>query len=343
MARGKMRISAVRRGLGLAAMLAVASCGAHGVAPGTKWVDTAPKAIRMVEVETGVTLEVLDWGGTGRPVVLLAGLGNTAHVFDSFAPRLVAKYHVYGITRRGYGASSVPAAGYGADRLGDDVVAVLDAMKLQRPVLMGHSIAGEELSSIGTRHAARVAGLVYLDAVYPYSYKGPDAGVLKAGIDGLGERVMQFAFVPPTEADIANFPALQAWSLLGRGVLLPEADLRETFVQDGRGRITQPRVPNAVPQAILSGEQAYGTLQAPALAICGIPHRYGRNFGKGDPAGAAIFTKDEERLLTEQADAFQKGNPTARVVRLPHANHYVFLSNPEDVVRETDAFVSKLQ
>jgi pimeloyl-ACP methyl ester carboxylesterase len=60
----------------------------------------------MVSVEKGVSLEVLDWGGTGRPLVLLTGLGDTAHVFDEFAPKLTASYHVYGITRRGRGASS---------------------------------------------------------------------------------------------------------------------------------------------------------------------------------------------------------------------------------------------
>jgi pimeloyl-ACP methyl ester carboxylesterase len=77
---------------------------------------------------------------------------------------------VYGITRRGYGASSVPADGYEADRLGDDVLAVLDSLHLTRPVLVGHSIAGEELSSVGSRHPEKVAGLVYLDAGYGYAY-----------------------------------------------------------------------------------------------------------------------------------------------------------------------------
>ena len=102
--------------------------------------------------------------------VCLAGLGNTAHVFDKFAPKLTDQYHVYGITRRGFGASSSPATGYSADRLGDDVLAVIDALKLARPVLAGHSIAGQELSSIGSRHPERVAGLVYLDAAYGYAF-----------------------------------------------------------------------------------------------------------------------------------------------------------------------------
>src|ERR1019366_2274860 len=54
----------------------------------------------------------LDWGGVGRPVVLLSGLGNTAHVFDEFAPKLAVGFHVYGVTRRGFGASSIPTDGY---------------------------------------------------------------------------------------------------------------------------------------------------------------------------------------------------------------------------------------
>jgi len=37
-----------------------------------------------------VRLEVLDFGGTGPPIVLLAGLGTSAHVFDEFAPKLTA-------------------------------------------------------------------------------------------------------------------------------------------------------------------------------------------------------------------------------------------------------------
>ena len=131
----------------------------------SEWRDPSSHRATMVSVDREVTLEVLDWGGTGRPLVLLAGQGNTAHVFDDFAPRLTSLGHVYGITRRGYGKSSVPQQGYDADRLADDVLAVLDALELERPVLIGHSIAGEELSSLAARYPLRAGGLVYLDAV----------------------------------------------------------------------------------------------------------------------------------------------------------------------------------
>ena len=115
------------------------------------WRDASPHTVEFITVAESVRLEVLDWGGFGPSVVLLPCGGNTAHVFDGFAPKLAAGYHVYGITRRGFGASSVPASGYGADRLGDDVLAVMDSLKLMRPVLVGHSLGGEELSSVGSR------------------------------------------------------------------------------------------------------------------------------------------------------------------------------------------------
>ncbi len=138
----------------------------------TAWtIDVSNHNVQFINVDRNVQLEVLDWGGNGRALILLAGLGDDAHAFDKFAPKLVAAgYHVYGISRRGFGESSIPQSGYSADRLGDDILAVIRALKHDRPVLVGHSIAGEEMSSIGSRYPQKVAGLVYLDAAYIYAY-----------------------------------------------------------------------------------------------------------------------------------------------------------------------------
>jgi pimeloyl-ACP methyl ester carboxylesterase len=136
----------------------------------TTWKDPSPHTTRFVSADDNVRLEVLDWGGSGRPLVLLAGGGDTADVFDDFAPKLSAGYHVYGITRRGFGASGFSARNFGADRLGDDVLAVIDALHLARPALVGHSLGGEELSSVATRHPERIAGAIYLEAAYPYAF-----------------------------------------------------------------------------------------------------------------------------------------------------------------------------
>src|SRR5690349_16209825 len=62
--------------VGILLALPLASCHAQA------WIDPSPHAVRFVEVEAGVRLEVLDWGGQGSPILLLAGHGDTGHIFD---------------------------------------------------------------------------------------------------------------------------------------------------------------------------------------------------------------------------------------------------------------------
>ena len=144
----------------------------------SSWVDPARHQMQMVNVADGVQLEVLDFGGTGRPIVLLAGFGNTAHVYDELAPKLIGAGHVYAVTRRGYGVSSRPQSGYDVARLGEDVLAVIETLRLEKPVLVGHSMAGQELSYLASEHQDWIAGLVYLDAAYRYAYDVPGDPIL---------------------------------------------------------------------------------------------------------------------------------------------------------------------
>lgn len=116
--------------------------------------DPSPHESRLVPVGQDLRLEVLDWGGNGTPLLLLPGGGDTAHVFDDFAPKLTNDFHVYGITRRGFGESGFAPLTSGADTFGDDVLAVLDALELASPVLVGRSIAGQERPRLGECAAA---------------------------------------------------------------------------------------------------------------------------------------------------------------------------------------------
>ena len=58
-----------------------------------------------------VRLHYIDYGGKGPVVILLAGLGSTAHIFDEFGPLLRQDHRVIADTRRGYGQSGDPADG----------------------------------------------------------------------------------------------------------------------------------------------------------------------------------------------------------------------------------------
>jgi len=307
----------------------------------TAWVDPSPHHALFIPVEKNISLEVLDWGGTGRPLVLLAGLGNTAHIFDKFAPKLTPEYHVYGITRRGFGASAAPSptgnATYSADRLGGDVLAVLDALKLNRPVLAGHSLAGEELSSVGSRHPERVAGLIYLDAGYSYAYYDRARGDLAIDLTELQKKLQQ---MQPGNSTVNQKQLIE--DLLGTILPAFERDLKDAQENPADDMPSPPVSAQVSPitVAVLRGMQKYTDIRVPALAIYAIPHATGQPF-KDDSARATADARDEA-LVDPQAQAFENGVPSARVVRLPHANHFVFLSNEDDVLREMNAFIGNL-
>jgi pimeloyl-ACP methyl ester carboxylesterase len=307
----------------------------HRATKRSAWqVDPSRHKVRFVTVDHDVSLEVLDWGGKGRPVVLLTGLGNNAHVYDQFAPKLVASYHVLAITRRGFGASSAPPGGYSADRLGDDVLEVLQALKISRPILMGHSIAGEELSSIGTRHPEAVAGLVYLDAGYAYAfYSGGD---LSFDIAELRRKL----------DDLEKGHARVAQQLLATDLPRLTKDLQR-IPKDADGPLPSGPTfvgppPPPVSQAIFAGERKFSAISAvPILAIFADPPYNGPRPAP-DPAAQAAREAQGKAIVEPQVVAFEEAMPAAHVVRLAHANHYVFRSNEADVLREVNAFIAGL-
>jgi len=94
-------------------------------------------------------------------------------------------------------------------------------------------------------------------------------------------------------------------------------------------------------RAIQMGEQKYTNIPVPILAIYAVPHDFGPVPGF-DAAARAAFEAADEATTGAQAKAFESGVPSARVVRLPHANHGVFLSNEADVLREMNAFLGSL-
>jgi len=297
------------------------------------WRDSAPHAVRFVSVEPGVRLEVLDWGGTGVPVVLLAGY-NTAHVYDTFAPKLSRFAHVYGITRRGFGASSAPDAGYGAQRSADDVLGALDELHIRRPILVGHSFGGQDLDVIGSQSGERVRGLVYLNS-------GEDAT--------LGADIWKVIGVDPKELDQLRDKLPLAFKSL-RGHELPESELRQLFDFKPDGTRGAYKVPNRVRDAMFKGcvKPDFERVSVPALALF--------------PTG---LTPEEAVLRYKPANSVERGSLEKTVAinnsirqehidelkRIPHihirevvdADYYIWLTNEADIVKEIHSFLAQLK
>ena len=309
--------------------------------------DASPHKATFVTVEPGVKLQVLDWGGTGRPLVFLAGLGGTAHSFDTFALNFTGRYHVFGVTRRGYAPSDMPApAGdnYAAHRLGDDVLSVLDQLKLESPVLVGHSFAGEEMSSVGSRFPNRVAGLIYLDAAFRYAFSPVDRGdfqidtlELKRRLDAVTNAISPgetraaigeiLKVLPQYEKDLA-----QQTKEMANVAVMPPAEYAAE-------KAAHSTLEGRIEDAALHGERRYTSIKCPVLAIFALPH------DRGLPPGPERDAADagEMKYNGFMAADFQAGVPTAHVVRIPHAKHGIYISNEAQVVREMNAFLEGLR
>jgi non-heme chloroperoxidase len=287
-------------------------CVSFAVA-GHAQVDSTPHKIQFVTLEKTVKIEVLDWGGSGQPLVLLPGLGDTAHVFDSFALKLTPSYHVFGITPRGFGASSAPPpepANYSADRLGDDVISVIDTLKLNRPILAGHSVAGEVLSAVASRHADRVSALIYIDAGYAYALYDIAHGDLVLDCMTLRNKLEEFHLgtLPrnPKQVDELLIDIHQL-----------EHELQQRHEEDLSQNSPPHPIDNPISVTLLDGQQRFTEISPPVLAIFNVPR-------------SPVF----RRTMEGQAKAFQAQVPHARIVRQ---------SKADEVVSEMNTFIASSQ
>jgi pimeloyl-ACP methyl ester carboxylesterase len=296
--------------------------------------------VQFVPVEKDVRLEVLDWGGQGQPLVFLAGGGLDAHEFDDFAPKFTATHHVYAITRRGFGASSAPTpdgSNYSGDRYGDDVLAVMEALKIDHPVLIGHSLGGAELSSVASRFPDKVAGLIYLDAAYSYAFYSESVGDPILDLLDLHQRLTSVLSVG--YGDAASLHELeQVTARLDKDLRRMEATRKLMPPQPPRPATQLP--PTAL--AYARGHKKYTELHGvPILAIFADPHDHGALYQDNPAARAAVIANDRETTDAE-INAFQAGVPSAHIVRIPNADHFLFRSNEADVMREMNAFLASL-
>jgi pimeloyl-ACP methyl ester carboxylesterase len=305
------------------------------------WVDPSPHAVRITSVEPGTSIEVLDWGGSGRALVLLAQLGDTAHIYDDWAPRLARSYRVLGVTRRGYGDSAAPTnASLSTDRLGTDIIAIIDALKVQTPILVGHAFAGEEMSWIGSRHPDRLAGLIYVDAAYDRTRIGEEAAMMRR-------------IPPPTPMrpeDMESATALTRSMSAGIGFPIPESEIRQIARFAPDGRVIGERTPPSVQQRALAGMMPvnYASIGVPALALyakrtstdvapaCRAPADDSIRQACGE-----LFDWTSKQLARSQALVKTIGART-EIIELPGTNAFVFLAYEREITQAIDRFVAAL-
>lgn len=266
----------------------------------------------------GVKLHYLDWGGTGSVLLMLSGFGVSAHDFSDFAPRFTDRFHVIGLTRRGFGDSEKPATGYDIATRVEDIRQFLDALKVEEVSIVGHSMAGDEMTMFATLHSRRVKKLIYLDAAYNRE-RASDVLLTDPGLPPLWKRLTLEANGSPEAAKIVvkDMPPPEEWATWTACVRAMDA-----FRPD------------------------YAKVEAPALAFYAVPEHYATIPIPKDADEATRrkldewWTKEYIPYIRASVEQFRREAPRGQVVEMKDATHYIFRGRTADeVVRKAREFL----
>ncbi|MGH9905217.1 MAG: alpha/beta fold hydrolase [Pyrinomonadaceae bacterium] len=292
----------------------------------------------------GVKLHYLDWGGKGKAILFLAGAGHSAYIFSDLAPQLTDRFRVLGLTRRGHGQSEQPAIGYDTATLVEDIRQFLTALKIKRVTLIGHSMAGDEMTHFAGLYPERIDKLVYLDAAY-------DRSQISEGylLSSLAET---FALLAPTKQDFASVESWRNWlqhKRYGFWSAALEADMQQTIKITPQG--IRSVMSDEVVQALARGTETFHPdftkVKAPAPSFYAVT-TMATFFWLNNDSDPQIRQKTQSFLDTwlipnqrKQIERFKQETGKGKVIEMPGVSHFLFIQKQPEVVREIRAFLLK--
>jgi pimeloyl-ACP methyl ester carboxylesterase len=258
---------------------------------------------KVVELD-GLKFHYLDWGGDGPPILMLHGFTGHAHSWDKTAAALSDRYHVLALDQRGHGDTDW-AARYGTAPMVDDVGRFLDALGLDRIVLMGLSMGGMVSYTFAAAHPERIERLIILDI-------GPE-------IDRTGMKRITAGLTEPDVFETEDEAVAQARAANPRPT---DADLYHRVSHNLRktadGKLTYKwdkalRDGTATRDDYTSDDQweAWRKLRGPILLVRG--------------ADSDILSEETTKRMLEE-------NPNARLATVADCGHSITLDRPEGLI-----------
>ncbi len=285
-------------------------------------------------------LNYLDYGGNANnndvAIVLLPGLTDTTHIFDDLAPHFRRDYPTYALTRRGCGDSDKSASGdYSTDSRVADLAGFLDALKIKKAILIGHSLAGDELTAFAAKYPARVAALVYLEAAYDRS-QGPFGAFAHI----TPAQATLIASTPPTALkSIDAYTAYSKQITQGAWSTAADANMRDRITIQPDGSIVEKTPADVTGKLLIATATAHpdeSQVKAPALCLFATFPSPADMEKQGLPAAAAQSANDWQ----SQSIAAAKSQMHAQVIAYPAGtSHYLFIQYSDRAAGEIQAFL----
>jgi non-heme chloroperoxidase len=258
--------------------------------------------VAYLEVSEGKSIYFEHYAGQGRPVVLSHGWGMSCRAWDTLLPVLVTQGHeVVTYDHRGCGSSDKDFADVSIDALGSDVVALVDHLSLQAPVLNGWSLGGPVVVDAASKLGDRLGGLVSTVGATPrYTQaEGWDHGGDIAAVEGT---------VAALQADRATF----LHGLYHQGVFHAAVSDQVKDWLVGLAYQASPAADASLGAlAVLDQRDAMAAIAAPALVVVGandlvVDPNIGRAAAELLPAGRLLeLAGSGHAPFLEEPDAYQ--------------------------------------
>src|SRR5262249_50330612 len=125
--------------------------------------------VRSIKLRSGINLQYVEQGDkSGVPMLLLHGYTDSWRSFEGVLRHLPESIHAFALTQRGHGDADRPAAGYRTRDFAADVAAFMDALELERAIIVGHSMGSTNAMRFAIDYPERVLGLVVLGTFASY-------------------------------------------------------------------------------------------------------------------------------------------------------------------------------
>jgi esterase len=278
--------------------------------------DLHPAALRLPDdhqVIIGATrFHYLDWGGSGTPILFLHGGGINAHTWDCVAVMLSDRYRCVALDQRGHGDSEwSPVVDYRIAAHVGDIEGFVEAIGLERPIVVGQSMGGLNSVAYATRHGDQMRAMVIVDVAPEISAPG-------------AERIRAFSSTPELDSPQAfleravKFNPIRDPAVLRRSLYY---NLRETpagkwtFKHDQRRRSDDAMRSFSEDRVRLASELS--RIRCPTLVVRG--------------ALSDVLSDDD-------AQKFARSLPDGRWVRVEKSGHNVQGDNPRALLDAMLAF-----
>jgi pimeloyl-ACP methyl ester carboxylesterase len=257
-----------------------------------------------------IRIQLAVWKGKGKEIFCIHGLTANCRFWDCLGSALSPRHKVIAMDLRGRGLSDKPPRGYSVEYHCKDVLAVMDDLGLDHPVLMGHSLGAFISLVFAARHPRRVDRLILVDGggkLTEAQMAKVFAGI-KPSLDRLG-RV--FPSIKDYISQMKQAPYLQPWN-----------SFMETYfryeVENVKGGLRSRVHPKHIEEEVknlgkVDSTKFYKKVKAPTLIL---------------RATKGMLAKDDILLPEDVVERMVREIPNAERVDVKGANHYSILFQP---------------